>query len=201
MSQIKVLIIEDEPIIAAKIEAALSNIDFEVAGIAYTREQALRLLSTTYPDAVLVDINIEGNYEGLEIGKLINEKYQMPFVYLTAHADRDTLAKVKLTNPSGYIVKPFEEEDLLVNLELALHKHASLSNNIGQPNYDKINSRINNPLSDREIEVVNLIRAGHTNQQMAEELQLSVNTIKTHILRIYQKLDVHSRSQLLALLR
>ena len=201
MSQIRVLIIEDEPIIAAKIEAALNNIDFEIAGIAYTREHAVRLLSNTYPDAVLVDINIEGHFEGLEIGALINEKYKIPFVYLTAHADRDTLSKAKLTNPSGYIVKPFEEEDLLVNLELAIHKHASLKNSAQALNYEKINKTLSNPLSSREIEVIDLIRAGQTNQQMAEALQLSVNTIKTHVLRIYTKLDVHSRSQLLAALR
>jgi DNA-binding NarL/FixJ family response regulator len=202
MSRIRVLVIEDEPLIAAKIEAALNNINFEVAGIAYTLAQAHRLITTAYPDAVLIDINIEGNYEGLELGKLIDEKYQIPFVYLTAHADRETLARAKLTNPAGYIVKPFEEEDLLVNLELALHRHAQLKGDSSpEIDFEKINARLPLPLSNREIDTIKLIYQGKTNQQMAEELNVSVNTIKTYILKAYQKLDVHSRSQLLAAIR
>jgi DNA-binding NarL/FixJ family response regulator len=202
MSRIRVLIIEDEPIIAAKIEAALNNINFEVAGIAYTPEQAMRLLSTKYPDAALVDINLAGKYEGLVIGKAIDEIYRIPFVYLTAHADRATLAQAKLTNPAGYIVKPFEEEDLLVNLELAMHRHARLSHEVSPGlDFDRVNRQLPVPLSSRETDIARLIYEGHTNQQMADALEVSVNTIKTHILNLYQKLDVHSRSQLLAALR
>jgi DNA-binding NarL/FixJ family response regulator len=123
-------------------------------------------------------------------------------VYLTSHADRLTLERAIKTIPAGYIVKPFDEKDLLVNLEIALHNHAQ-QHNAAYPSLSlkAINKHLVKALSEREFEILNAIYDGKTNQQMAESFYLSVNTIKTHIANIYSKLEVTSRTAAIAKLR
>ncbi len=199
MSEIKVLIIEDEPIVAANIRMALDHINFKVAGVAYNKMQALELLAKNYPDTALIDINLDGAQEGIEIARLINEKYQIPFLFLTAHADRLTLANAKLTEPAGYIVKPFTEAELLASLEIALYNFAQRQkHHFPTPDWPKLNESLDGALSSRELEVLQLIFEGKTNVQMAEQLHLSINTIKTHLLSLYGKLEAGSRTEALA---
>jgi len=104
--------------------------------------------------------------------------------------------------PAGYIVKPFDENDLLAGLEIALYNHASRQTAL-QPNlsFTLINKNCSQPLSEREFDVLQCIYEGKTNQQMADQLYVSINTIKTHIGNIYLKLDVPSRTAAIAKIR
>lgn len=201
MSEIKVLIVEDEPLIAADIEQCLNNIDFKPSGIAYTAEEALKQLQKNTPDVVLLDINLDDDKDGIQLAETINDLYKIPFVYLTAHADRVTLQRAKKTQPAGYIIKPFDERDLLANLEIALYNYASKQTVQSKPSLQLINKNILSPLSEREFDVLTAIYEGKTNRQMAESLFVSVNTIKTHIANIYLKLDVASRTAAIAKIR
>jgi len=150
----------------------------------------------------LLDINLDGSFEGLEIGREIKERHQIPFIYLTAHADRDTLGKAKLTEPSAYIVKPFDEADVLANIEIALYNHAQKQKLVFRtPDWNMINRNLTEPLSRREVDVLNLIFEGKTNTQMADELFISVNTVKSHLLNLYQKLGASSRTEALTRIR
>ena len=118
---IKILILEDQLIIAEDIADMLRDEGYEVAGMAGSYDQAVTLLETTKPNFALLDITVSGQKKGTDVGKLINQYYHIPFVYLTSHSDRDTLNEVKLTNPSGYLMKPFLRKNLLATIEIALH--------------------------------------------------------------------------------
>ena len=202
MNEIKILIVEDDPLIAADIEQCLNNIDFQVSSVVYNTEDAIYQLEINTPDAVLLDINLGEKTDGIDIADTINKKYQLPFLYITSHADRQTIERAKKTQPAGYIVKPFDERDILAGLEIALYNY-SQRKNISQPilSFSNINKRLTRSLSEREFEILQAIYDGKTNQQMAESLFVSVNTIKTHITNIYIKLDVASRTAAIAKIR
>ena len=120
MSEIRVLIVEDEPVIAENIAQYLNNNDFKVSGIAYDDEEAKKILETDLPDAVILDINLESEMNGIDIAQLINARYHLPFVFLTSYADRETIEKAKTVTPWGYIVKPFNENTILATLAIAV---------------------------------------------------------------------------------
>jgi DNA-binding NarL/FixJ family response regulator len=200
MSEIRVLIVEDEPLIAADIESTLNNIDFRVAAMAHNYATALQQLKVNTPDIILLDVNLSDEKDGIDIGNYINENYKLPFVYLTSYADKVTLDRAKKTRPSGYIVKPFEDKDLLAGLEIALYNF-STQNTAPTVSLATINRHILSQISEREFDVLLAIYEGKTNQQMADSLYVSVNTIKTHISSIYLKLDVTSRTAAIARIR
>lgn len=202
MSEIRVLIIEDDPLIAIDIEQTLNNLNFCVSGTAYTVDDALLQLNNNTPDAILMDINLDDYKDGIDIAEIINEKFQLPFIFLTSHADKQTLERAKKTKPAGYIIKPFDEKDLLAGLEIALYNYAQKQVAAqSQLLIHNINKHLTTPLSEREFDVLCAIYEGNTNQQMANALFVSVNTIKTHIANIYFKLDVPSRTQAIAKVR
>ena len=193
MTDVRVLIVEDEPLIAEDISDFLGDIDYICAGIAYDSETALDMMVNRHPDIALLDINIEGALDGIEVAHRIKNKYNIPFVYLTSHSDKATLDKAKLTLPYGYIVKPFNEKDLLSTLEMALFRHANENKN-KLPKSELINNAIANPLTDKEYTCLVQLFDGLTNKQMAEKQFVSVNTIKTHLKNLFLKIDVPNRT-------
>ena len=110
--ELKILIVEDEPLVAEHISTYLNNADFTVCGIAHDDEEARHCLRTQLPDAVILDINLDGNVDGIQLAEFINKQYHLPFLFLTSYADRDTLERAKKVEPWGYIVKPFNEKTL-----------------------------------------------------------------------------------------
>jgi len=202
MSELRVLIVEDEPIIAENISMYLNNNDFMVSGIAYDDLEAKEQLANNTPDAVILDINLDSNQDGIAIAKHINNNYHLPFLFLTSHSDKETLQRAKQVEPNGYIVKPFNEQTLLATLEIAISNHANRQNRqIPELNIDKINKYLLSPISEREFEVLQKIYQGKTNNQIANDLFVTVNTIKVHIKNTYLKLDVSSRTTAIARLR
>lgn len=202
MSEIRVLIVEDEPVIAKNISMYLNNNDFMVSGIAYDYEEAMSELENNTPDAVILDINLDSDQDGIDIASHINKKHHLPFLFLTSYSDKETLQRAKKVEPSGYIVKPFNEKTLLASLEIALSNYAQRSNkDFPELKLEKINKHLLSPLTEREFTVVQLIYHGKTNNQVAEELFLSLNTIKVHIKNAYLKLDVPSRTMAMVRLR
>ena len=142
-NKLKVLIVEDEPVIAENISIYLDNNDFEVSAIAYDSEEAFQQLKTNTPDAAILDINLESDQDGIDIAAFINKEIQIPFLFLTSYSDKNTLDKAKQVKPSGYIVKPFNEKTLLASLEIAISNFASEKNS-AQPglNIEKINRHL-----------------------------------------------------------
>lgn len=120
---IKVLVVEDESIVSKDIQHCLKSKGYIVVGAANTGERAIELAEETHPDIILMDIMLKGKMTGIEAAEKIREKHDIPVVFLTAYTDEDTLAKAKITEPYGYIIKPFKEVDLHTNIEMAVYKH------------------------------------------------------------------------------
>ncbi|MEJ7739273.1 MAG: response regulator transcription factor [Chitinophagaceae bacterium] len=199
MSEVRVLIIEDEPVIAENIAGYLNNNDFMVSGIAYDSEEARNQLMVNTPDAVLMDINLGSDEDGIDLARFINKNYKVPILFLTSYADKETIQRAKEVEPSAYILKPFHEKALLASLEIAISNYARRHiQHVPILSFSKINKHLITQLSEREFEVLQLIYEGKTNQQIAENIFISINTIKKHINSAYLKLDVPTRTTAIA---
>jgi len=123
MKNISVLIVEDENIVAKDIAARVARQGYTVAAVVGTGEEAVQLVETIRPDLILMDIMLKGAMDGIEATQKIRERFDMPVVYLTAYADEKTLQRAKVTEAFGYLLKPFEERELHITIEMALYKH------------------------------------------------------------------------------
>jgi PAS domain S-box-containing protein len=119
----RILIVEDERITAEDLAEVLKDLGYHVTAVVSSGEEALREAERNPPDLVLMDIRIKGEMDGTEAARILRERFDVPVVYLTAHADRDTLERAKQSRPLGYIVKPFQEAELHASVEMALYKH------------------------------------------------------------------------------
>jgi len=120
---IKLLVVEDESIVALDIKHRAELLGYEVVGIASSGEEALELTREKKPDLVLMDIVLKGEVDGIEAAEIIKREYDIPVVYLTAHADKETLKRAKLTEPFGYLIKPFDDREFQSVIEVATYKH------------------------------------------------------------------------------
>ncbi|BAY60016.1 response regulator receiver sensor signal transduction histidine kinase [Calothrix brevissima NIES-22] len=118
-----ILIVEDEWVIALDIKQHLHKLGYSVCGTANSAAKALELVATTKPDLVLMDIYLQGDKSGIEAADQIRQQFHIPVIFLTAHADEATLTQAIATHPYGYIVKPFEEQDLIIAIQVALANH------------------------------------------------------------------------------
>ena len=116
-----ILIVEDELLIAEDIKYNLERLNYNVSGIAIRASEALTILENNSVDLALLDINIKGELDGIELGRKIRSLYPMPIVYLTSNSDKRTVERAVETEPSGYVVKPYNKTDLFTTLTLALH--------------------------------------------------------------------------------
>lgn len=196
----RVLIVEDEPIIAEDIAQYLEQANYGVFDICYDMGAAIKALEEGKPDLAIVDINLGNNMDGLELAAHIYKNCDFPFVYLTSYSSSSVLEKAKKTHPMGYIVKPFDESDLFSTLEIALYNYRKSPAN-KTLNLDFLNQKLDNTITPREFEILKDIYEGRTNREIAEAHFVSINTIKTHIQSLYDKLDTHSRAQTIAYLR
>ena len=119
----KVLVVEDERIISEDIKKRLQKLGYSVPSIARSGEEAVHKARVLRPDLVLMDIVLEGEMDGIEAAAHIKSLCEIPIVYLTAYADQKTLERAKITEPYGYILKPFDDRDLHITIDIGLHKH------------------------------------------------------------------------------
>jgi PAS domain S-box-containing protein len=123
MAKTKILIVEDEKIVAVDIKNTLLHLGYAVCGIALSGEDALKQIKETQPALVLMDIVLKGDMDGIEAAEHVRHRFNTPVIYLTAYADHKTLERAKITEPFGYIIKPFEEKELYTAIEMALYKY------------------------------------------------------------------------------
>lgn len=119
----KIFIVEDERLVAEDIRLALESNGYSVAGIAASRDQAIEGIRRTSPTLVLMDIVLKGPGDGIEAAQLVRTLFDIPVLFLTAHADQATLRRAKVSEPFGYVVKPFEEHELFSAIEMALYRY------------------------------------------------------------------------------
>ena len=121
----KVLIVEDEKLVAADVEQQLQTLGYEVPAIASSGEEAITAATSAPPDLVLMDIHLQGRLDGIEMARILRTRLNVPVVFVTAYADERTIERAKATEPYGYVVKPFSKRELQTAIELALHKHGA----------------------------------------------------------------------------
>ncbi len=147
MKKVKIAIVEDEMIIASVIQDCLQKLNYEVVNPVMSYNEAIEMLYTEQPDLVIIDIRISGSKDGIELAEYIRENYSIPFIYLTANSDKETLSRAKKTTPNAYLLKPFTQNDLYAAIEIGLNNFEMQKNNnaliptsiIVKDGYDLIN--------------------------------------------------------------
>jgi two-component system cell cycle sensor histidine kinase/response regulator CckA len=120
---VQILIVEDDNIIAMELEERLRGLEYKVCGVSSSGQDAIAQAHRLRPDLVLMDIRLRGAMDGVEAAAEIRSQLDIPVIYLTAYADKSTLQRAKVTEPYGYILKPFEERELNTAVEMAIYKH------------------------------------------------------------------------------
>ena len=125
MEKTKILIVEDNPIVAEDLKIKLIDLGYDITATAYSGEQALESVESQRPDIALMDIRLGKGMNGIDTASKLKDKYKVSVIYLTAHADDDTVFRAKFTEPYGYIVKPFDDIELKSVIEIAVYKQQS----------------------------------------------------------------------------
>ena len=129
MSGEKILIVEDEIIVAMGVEQKLLDLGYDVINIVDTGEDAVKCAKQLKPDLILMDIVLKGKMDGIEAAQQIHDNLDIPIIYLTAYSDDDVLKRARITEPYGYMIKPFRKNEVKAYIEVALYKHKSEKKN------------------------------------------------------------------------
>lgn len=125
-AKVKLLIVEDEILLSQDIANRLVDNNYSVVGVAGTARKALELIAAHKDiDLILLDIILKGDLDGIELGRIINDTYNIPFIFLTSHADKHFVERAKSVHPYAYILKPFNDRQVSVAIELALMNFAN----------------------------------------------------------------------------
>lgn len=125
MSNVRILIVEDEPLIAEDLRAHLEELGYEVCAACDNALDAMAEVVARKPDLLLLDINLGDGPDGVQLAEKVRAKHATPFIFVTSHSDKATLERVKPLRPAGFIIKPFDENDLRTQIELALARYAN----------------------------------------------------------------------------
>ena len=123
MDGAQVLIVDDEAVVAMDIQSKLETLGYSVIAVTRSGEEAVQAACEMRPDLILMDITLQGEMDGVSAAACIQERNPTALVFMTANGDHDTLQRAKMTEPLGYVIKPFDEQELRAAVEVALHKH------------------------------------------------------------------------------
>jgi PAS domain S-box-containing protein len=129
VSERKILIVEDEAVVAMELKTVLQMLGYTICGTVSRGNDAIRIAKETWPDLILMDIHLQGAMDGIEAAEKINAFYDIPILFLTAYSDDRTLERVINTRSYGYLVKPFNDRELYTNIEMAIRQHHSTKKN------------------------------------------------------------------------
>lgn len=125
MLAVRIQIVEDEPLIAEDLRAHLEELGYEVCAVCDNALDAMAEIVAHTPDLLLMDINLGDGADGVQLAEKVNAKYKVPFIFVTSHSDKAMLERVKAVRPAGFIIKPFDENVLRSQIEIALARYAS----------------------------------------------------------------------------
>tara|TARA_R110000868_G_scaffold4211_13_gene26727 strand:- start:137337 stop:138098 length:762 start_codon:yes stop_codon:yes gene_type:complete len=182
---IKILIVEDNVIIADDMQSMLEEIGYEIVDNVIVYEQAIEVLKSKQVDLVLIDIILASDKTGIDLGKHIRENYNIPFIFVTSNSDRATVENAKTVKPNGYLVKPFEQQDLYTSIEIALssfnynEKSASAKSNNESEQEDQVisNSVLKDSIFVKKQHLYYRIQFGDIQFIKADNVYLEVNTV------------------------
>lgn len=127
MARLKILIVEDNFIIAEDLKNILTDLGYDVVDIVMSYYEAIECIITKQPDLCLLDIVIKGEKDGIDLAHTINQDFGLPFLYITSHSDKHTVERAKNTMPKGYIIKPFDQDDVYASIEIATVAAANIN--------------------------------------------------------------------------
>jgi len=122
MTKTKVLIVEDEALIADNLAAIIGDLNYEVTDICANADEAIKSIKSNPPEICLLDVNIEGQVDGIDLAAMLKKRIQVPHIFITSFSDAETINRAKETQPAAYIIKPYTEKEVEVNMTLALYK-------------------------------------------------------------------------------
>jgi DNA-binding LytR/AlgR family response regulator len=146
MQALKILIVEDEVLIAEDLKEILFEVGYTEVFKARNYAQAIEAFESKNIDMVLLDINLNDSKSGIDLGLQINQNLHIPFIYITSYSDTDTIASVKKTKPSAFLLKPYNKAHLLASIEIAFFNYSTNINAADKPNEDRINDETENEL-------------------------------------------------------
>lgn len=187
-----VLVVEDDPLVSLDITEILRDNGVKKVFVADNATDAILLLKSEEPQFALLDINLNDTHTGIDIAKIINKRFSIPFVYLTANTDDKTLEEVKKTSPVGFITKPFDEKQILASIKIGLHLYKPISTIKVEVTESFIQGSFKE-LTKREVVVFYHLYKGLSNLEIAHKTHVSVNTVKVHLKNIFGKIGVSSR--------
>ncbi len=199
MSKPRILVVEDDPVVADDICACLAALNYEVVGPAYDAEAARTLCTAQGFDLALLDIHLRAHGEGILLAAHIRKSCPVPVIFLTASGDDATLAKAREVRPEHYLLKPFNAAQLKAALRIVLFNHRCPDIDLTRrKQLERFNRLLPEALSARETDVVLLLLEGLSNAEVADRLCISLHTVKSHVKRIFHKTGLQSRSQLIS---
>jgi len=199
-SLISILIVEDDPVIADDISLILEKKGYSIAGIGYDATKAIDLLANRDFDLAILDISVGTGKTGIDVAKIIKDKYHKPFIFLTSYSDENTLSAAKEEMPFGYLVKPFQEATLLSTVSLALTNFQTLLKMEKSAEKQVDLNKFDVNLTETEQKICLLLCKGFSYKEVSEKAFISINTTRYHVKNLYSKFGVSSRSELVALI-
>lgn len=181
MNEVRILVVEDEALIAMHIKAILEAQNYEVV-TCNSYECAISYIDDLFPSIVLIDINLNKNKGGLDIAKYLLKRDTIPYIYITSYADKDTIDRVNETRPFGYIVKPFKDIDVISTISIILnnYNHKEIDNTRNDTNN-------NDPIPFRLKEVIMFINENINNKLEIEELAAMTPWKRHHFMKLFSK--------------
>ena len=122
MTKVMIIIVEDEVLLANDLKMSLENLGYRVCAIVDTAEKALELIEHDQPDLICMDIVLKGKMDGIEAAEIIRSRWGIPVIFLTAYSDNEILKRAKIAEPFGYLIKPVQDRDIKVGIEVAVYK-------------------------------------------------------------------------------
>lgn len=180
----KILIIEDEVVVAKSMSKILQAGGYEINGFAANYKEANEQLLSSQPDLILCDINLNDTKTGIDLMKEFDVKFNVPFIFITAYSDDKTINEAEKLNPENYLTKPFSEKQLLVSVERAFRQQRLITSDAP---------------TNRELSILKLIGKGYSTKLIAQELSIAFNTVESHRKNLMKKYEVNSMAELVCL--
>jgi len=199
LENIKILIVEDQPIIAEDLNSLLSSQGYKHLSVAHDYQAASDILHNRKPDFAILDINLGSGPSGLDLAELIHEKYHIPYIFLSSYDDDNTLAQAQEYGPYGYLVKPFQDRSLLTTIKIALSSFQKAKEST-LLDRKKIEEKAVDKITDQEYKIIEQLANGLSYKQIAEANFTSINTVKFHTKNIYSKLNISGRASVVQFL-
>lgn len=158
----KVILVEDDPVVMKNLIITLEDKGYDILATTESGEELFPILAKDTPDIIIMDINLAGVLDGIDVASLVKSKFNIPLLFLTSDRDHQTLERAKLTHPDGYLIKPFDVDALISSLEIAIHRHHHLQSEKEEETVvteNHIFVKVKNRLEKVQLDQINYIEA------------------------------------------